>query len=384
MNTIKIALGWLLQIIEALWVAVSNVSGIVVNTAGALANQIRRYIRIMVIIIAVEIISLIVGFIFNFKPLILFSGVTAGLLLLLCWKISEVAIRIIASFGSKLPLIKSAVAPITEELKKLLLPLITFSLFIAFIAAVITIKGPAQMTWTDLMAWTALIIPTVIFTIYIDSKKKIAGWAMIGCVYYLFFVNFFAPIQAQGIISWVERKTIGQSIDLMDQSKNYEMVVLKKDAPLYELNWWDKFKKTGAIKDEVVAKVVDRKNDPISKEPMYGVILPTAKDIYVGNETVYVPARMATTMQINKGEHQPQEKIVTFRPNEPTNSGLIAQIGDTVEYKNPTATFKVPGKEQFHSISTTTQHKATGVGSIVIYGHEKEGYVQIKVIPKIT
>lgn len=84
------------------------------------------------------------------------------------------------------------------------------------------------------------------------------------------------------------------------------------------------------------------------------------------------------------GKPQIQEKIVPFKPGQPSNSGLVAQLGDTVQYINPTATFKAPGKEKFHDISATTEHVSTGFGSIVIYGSEKEGYVQIKVIPKRT
>jgi len=79
-----------------------------------------------------------------------------------------------------------------------------------------------------------------------------------------------------------------------------------------------------------------------------------------------------------------QEKVVAFRPGQPTNSELTAQKGDTVQYLNPTASFKVPGKEKFHSISSTTEHTASGNGNIVIYGAEKEGYVHIRVIPKKT
>lgn len=84
------------------------------------------------------------------------------------------------------------------------------------------------------------------------------------------------------------------------------------------------------------------------------------------------------------GKPQMQEKIVPFKPGQPSNSGLVTQLGDTVQYINPTAPFKVPGKEKFHDISVTTEHVSTGSGSIVIYGSEKEGYVQIKVIPKRT
>lgn len=80
----------------------------------------------------------------------------------------------------------------------------------------------------------------------------------------------------------------------------------------------------------------------------------------------------------------PQEKIVHFYPGKPTNTGLVAQLGDTIWYMEPTAPFIVPGKEKWHEITATTEHESTGIGTVVIYGNVEEGYVQIKIIPKNT
>lgn len=79
-----------------------------------------------------------------------------------------------------------------------------------------------------------------------------------------------------------------------------------------------------------------------------------------------------------------QEKIVHFYPGKPTNTGLVAQLGDTIWYTEPTTPFMVPGKEKWHEIAGTTEHESTGVGTVVIYGNAKEGYVQIKIIPRNT
>jgi len=76
-----------------------------------------------------------------------------------------------------------------------------------------------------------------------------------------------------------------------------------------------------------------------------------------------------------------QEKIVYFRPEQPTNTDLVLQLGDTVHYINPTVPFKVPGRNQFHIISKTTEHESTGYGSLVIYGHKQKGFVHVRIVP---
>lgn len=123
------------------------------------------------------------------------------------------------------------------------------------------------------------------------------------------------------------------------------------------------------------AKATQAAKAPLKEEAMTNAV---EKYGVVGG--VAVQLKTATFGKSDK--RQIQEKIINFKPNEPTNSGLVAQTGDIVKYINPTAPFKVSGGKKFHLISTTTEHEATGFGSIVIYGHEKEGYVQIMVIPK--
>lgn len=80
-----------------------------------------------------------------------------------------------------------------------------------------------------------------------------------------------------------------------------------------------------------------------------------------------------------------QQKTVHFMPNEPTFTDLIIRPGDRVDFVDPTAKFRIGGKSGYHEISATSRDNvATIPGSVVIHGLEKEGWVQVIVVPQNT
>lgn len=287
-----------MNILQRIWDLIVTAWALLCGVASYADRQSRAFIRTMLIIIGVEMGLLLIGFVLNLKGLIVFAAIVASLAVLIAWKFSDLAIRIIASAAGRIPIAKSVVPPATDELKKLLPPMVTISLFLAFIASIAAIKGPAYFTWSDLMIWTAVILTTEIFTLYINSKVKMVGWVMIGLMYYLLIGNYLWPIQAQGFVDWVERSTVKKSMVAMENTKDYELVVINNNTPLYELGWGGKFSRAKiTTAAETKAKLVGRKDDPTSKEPMYEVILPVQEGVYVGGETLYVPARLTMLAQ---------------------------------------------------------------------------------------
>lgn len=386
-----------MDILRRIWDLVVTGWDIVITTWNLLCGtglevnfQTRRFINTCLIILAINIGLFIVGFALGWSGPVILAAFISSLLVLIGWKASELAVKIISSLGGEVPVVGSVVKPTAEEMKKLLPPLVTVSLFLAFTASIVAIKGIGYFTYSDLLIWAGIILFTAIFTVYINSKVKIVGWVMIIFLYYLLIGNYFWPIQVQGTLDWLERTTVKRAVVAGDATKDHELVAISNNTPLYKFSFGEFKKEKTTTQTEMVAKVVGRKNDPRTKEPMYEVILPVAENLYVGGEIFYVPARLTKLVQKEKspapdgqpGLQIPQEKIVHFNPGQPTNSELFAQLGDTIQYINPTAPFQVPGKNQFHEIASTTEHESTGVGTVVIYGLEKEGYVQIKIIPK--
>jgi hypothetical protein len=74
-------------------------------------------------------------------------------------------------------------------------------------------------------------------------------------------------------------------------------VAITNNTPLYNFSFGKFKKEKTTTQTEIMAKVIGRKNDPTSKEPMYEVILPVAENLYVGGENLYVPARLTKSAQ---------------------------------------------------------------------------------------
>lgn len=340
-----------MNILQRIWDLIVTAWALLCGVASYADRQSRAFIRTMLIVIGVEAGLLLIGFVLNLKGLIVFAAIVASLTVLIAWKFSDLAIRIIASAAGRIPIAKSVVPPATDELKKLLPPMVTISLFLAFIASIAAIKGPTYFTWTDLMIWTAVILTTEIFTLYINSKVKMVGWAMIAFMYYLLIGNYLWPVQAQGFVDWVERSTVRKSMVAMENTKDYELVFIPNNAPLYELGWRGKFSRARTTTaTETKAKLVGRKDDSASKEPMYEVILPVQEGLYVGGKTLYVPARLTkpvafspTTaeaslppMEIAKVDYrvyQPGEYTFSLKAGEQTDRWITFPDGRCTNYK---------------------------------------------------
>lgn len=354
-------------------------------------NQIGRFINTCLIILGIDIGLFILGYIAGIKGLIVFSGMISAIMVLVIMKSADLAVKIISAAIPKIPTVGSVAASITEpvlnELKKLLLPLITVSMVISFLSAVIAIRGTGYYGFNDLLIWLSLVLFITIFSVYMGSKTKIFGWAMLMFIIFLMIGDYAYPVQTKGTLDWIEGITIRRSVALSQDGMKSELAIIPDNTPLYDQALGGSFRLIGTSPKATV-KILDRKDDPESKEGMYKVIMPTGNGIYIGGKTYFVPARSADPLreipETTLCQIQKQEKIVHFYPGKPTNTGLVAQLGDTIWYIEPTAPFMVPGKEKWHKIATTTEHESTGVGTVVIYGNVAEGYVQIKIVPKNT
>lgn len=286
-----------MNILRRLWDLVVTAWNLLCGTGLEANFQTRRFINTCLIILAINITLFIAGFTLGWSGPVIISAFTSSILVLIGWKASELAVKIISSLGGAVPVAGAAIKPAIEELKKLLPPLVTISLFLAFTASIVAIKGVGYFTYSDLLIWATVILFTAIFAVYIGSKVKIAGWVMIGFLYYLLIGNYFWPIQVQGTLDWVERKTVKRAVVAGDATKDYELVAIANNTPLYSFSFGEFKKEKITTQTEVVAKIIGRKDDPASEEPMYKVILPLAENLYVGGEIIYVPARLTKLVQ---------------------------------------------------------------------------------------
>lgn len=354
-------------------------------------NQVMRFINTCLIILGVDIGLFIFSYITGIKGLLVFSGMISAIMVLVIMKSADIAVKIISAAIPKIPTVGSTTASITEpvlnELKRLLPPLITISMVISFLSAIIAIRGTGYYGFNDLLIWLSLVLFITIFSVYLGSKTKIFGWVMLVFIIFLMVGDYAYPVQTKGTLDWIEGITIRRSVALSQGGMKSELAVIPDNTPLYNQDFGGKFRLIGTSPKATV-KILDRKDDPESKEGMYKVIMPTGNGIYIGGKTYFVPVRLAEPLreipETTLCQIQKQEKIVHFYPGKPTNTELVAQLGDTIWYTEPTAPFMVPGKEKWHEITATTEHESTGVGTVVIYGKIYEGYVQIKIIPKNT
>lgn len=294
-----------MNILRRLWDLIVTAWNILCGTGLEANHQTRRFINTCLIILAVNTGLFIVGFILNWNGPVILAAFISSIMVLIGWKASELAVKIISSLGGEIPVAGSVIKPTVEELKKLLPPLVTISLFLAFTAAIVAIKGVGYFTYSDLLIWSGVILFTAIFTIYIDSKVKVAGWVMIIFLYYLLIGNYIWPIQVQGTLDWLERTTVKRAVVAGDSTKDYELVAISNNTQLYNFSFGEFKKEKITTQTEVVAKVIGRKDDSRTKEPMYEVILPVAENLYVGGEILYVPARLTKLVQKLAPPHGP-------------------------------------------------------------------------------
>jgi hypothetical protein len=185
-------------------------------------------------------------------------------------------------------------------------------------------------------------------------------------------------------MDWIEGKTIHGALMTTSANQAGKLIAVPAKTPLY-IERRGEFVFTGKTGDQIInARVIGRNNDPESKEPMYEAKFPVDgfNNLYVGGKTFFVPASMVEPVQKVAQEKEisgTKEEVVHFRPGKPVFTKIIAYPGDTIQFINPTAPFKVPGVTDFHLITKTTNHTSEGFGSIVAYGDEQEGFVLIRV-----
>ncbi len=280
-------------------------------------NQVGRFINTCLIIIGIDIGLFILGYIAGIKGLTVFSGMISAIMVLIIMKSADLAVKIISAAIPKIPTVGSTATSITEpvlnELKKLLPPLTTISMVIAFLSAVTAIRGTGYYGLGDFMAWFSIILFLGILSVYLEKKTKMLGWVMLAFIIFLIVGDYAYPVQTKGTLDWIEGITIRRSVALSHNGMKNELATIPNNTPLYTQNFGGGFRLIG-ISPSTTVKILDRKDDPESKEGMYKVIIPTGNGIYIGGKTYFVPVRLAEhlreTPKIPLCQIQKQEKIV--------------------------------------------------------------------------
>lgn len=255
--------------------------------------KIKRFANACLIILLINISLFILGFFFSFDGAVILATASTSLGVLIVWKLGDVILKIMSPLGEKIPIVGSSIKPAVTELRSFLTPFVLVSLILAFVGSLVAIRGVGYYNYQDLIIWSTIGLFGGIFCIYIDAKVKIAGWVIMIFLTCSMFANYIWPIQIQGALDLFERYTIRLVITATDETKNRTLLVIEKNAPLYNFSW-GKFKKIKTTTQaETIAKIIGMKNDPTSKDAMYKVMLPTPEGEYVGGEVVYVSERKA-------------------------------------------------------------------------------------------
>lgn len=254
--------------------------------------KIKRFANACLIILLINISLFILGFFFSFDGAVILATASTSLGVLIVWKLGDVILKIMSPLGEKIPIVGSSIKPAVTELRSFLTPFVLVSLILAFVGSLVAIRGVGYYDYQDLIIWSTIGLFGGIFCIYIDAKFKIAGWVIMIFLTCSMFANYIWPIQVQGALDWVERGTIRKAITATDETKNEELVVIANNVPLYSFSWGKFKKEKTTTQTETTAKVIGRKDDPRTKEPMFEVIMPVAENLYVGGESMFVPVRM--------------------------------------------------------------------------------------------
>jgi hypothetical protein len=252
---------------------------------------VRDFITVQLGILGICLVFFLIGYFGRVRGMIFFAGLASSAVVLLTWRCADVAVDLFAGLTKRPKLLGAITAPIKEELKKLLNPLKTIALLLAFVAAVVSIRGTNYYTPRELMIWVSFGFFIAIFVVWVDAKVTMIGHALLLILCYFMFVDFISPIQARGTLDWMEAHSIRRNIVRGDTIKDLEMVVLDNNTTLFESNGDNNF---NALKDKAnnntVAKVVGRQDDKASKEPLYEVVIPN-EGTYIGGKHYFVPAR---------------------------------------------------------------------------------------------
>lgn len=272
-------------------------------------RQTRRLLRTELYLSIAMLALFTLGLIIGWEVLVIFSAFFTSILGLFIWKQTEIALNVLSALsGIKLETDSKILKPITkpvelaqkifdpaiEGMKKILMPLLTTSLAISFLASYIAIKGLDYFNFKDLMIYSTIILFLAIyFWAYLEVKTKIAGKAMFVWLLWLIAAHYLWPIQFQALVETAENKTIGWVLEKSGQTRNKKMLDIATDTPLYEFNHGD-IKLLRKTDKNMKVKILGRKKSPNTEETLYRVILPVQEGVYIGGEEVYVPAFMTS------------------------------------------------------------------------------------------
>jgi len=297
---------------NSLWQVIVGCWLIFCGTVNRADAEVRQYVNTQLIIIGAFLAMFFAGFKFDIDWLVTFPAMLLAIIILINKKLGYLTLNIIAGIANRLPF-KAISEPINvanEELKKLLPPFDIVSLGFAFMGSIAAIKGVGFFTGHDLVVWTSVALALAIFTYYIDSKTRWAGWIMVGLLLYLFTSSYLWPVPTQALLTRIERYAARHSIVGMDKSNGDELVILK-DTPLYNKANGNRFQ-YAKVKGNGTAKLIGRTSDPESKEPMYQIVLPVKgyEDLFLGGEQYFVPARMVKVDKSLNTDHLVEKQFI--------------------------------------------------------------------------
>lgn len=356
------------------------------------AESLWDFVREIIFLNLICIVLLVACLLTRNKMFAYIIALASSILIILTWYAGKIFTQVLNGL-SKRPSVNATV----NELSKLLNPLCTLSLLMAFVAFWVGIEGYRYITNEQFIIIFATVFFFAILMVYLGKNSKLAGKLMMALVIFMLLQKAF-PEQYR----WITRA--------MDATSQYA----GSEADRYSVNRQADAKATYAfvvdngvfyhtdgytptdIKARVWQKVLvlDIKDDiqQSGGEPMVAIRLPDSNGAFVANTPEYKFPRSKLSefkmvSDFSKLPPPPQrtveEKIVHFEPAKPTDSLLTVQKGDTVRFIGPTAKFKVFGGGRFYEISSTTDFNADGNGSIAIFGCQKEGFVQVKIIPGV-
>lgn len=272
---------------------------VAVNSGMATYRFVRAFLWVEVCIVAAMMVMLIIGWLTNQEWIIAITAIVASITLFLCWKFSDVTIAIISGICCKIPGVRVVTDSIKGELSKLVSFLLLAAMVIAFLGTAMTIKGPSLFSLRDIMVWATFLTFTGIFVIWLNSKRKIAGWVMMFALCYFLAGHYLWPLQIQGWTDWLDGVSTRWSMTASQESRNDKLVEIANNTPLYQKRSFSSgFKLDGKTTEtQTIAKLIERTTDPISKEGMVKVILPVAKGVYIDGKEAYVPIRLVNVIE---------------------------------------------------------------------------------------
>lgn len=322
-------------------------------------RQTRRLLRFELQLSAAMIGLFIFGMIMGWQVLVVFSAFFTSILGLAIWKQTEIVLnglsalsgiklqvdnatlnKILKPITKPIELSQKVMDPVAEGMKRILMPLLTVTLGISFLASYIAIKGLDYFNLKDLMIYSMVILfLTIFFWAYIGTKRKIAGKLMFVWLLWLITSNYVWPIQCQELLETAENKTIGWAIGKASESRNEKIINITTNTPLYQYDHGNiKFLRTAG--KDIKAKIIGRKKSPNTDETLYRVILPVQDGVYIAGEDVYVPARLTSTVARPSPLVQKTGQTSTLSPGFET---MPVGVHSFTVNKTMTSWMKIPG-----------------------------------------